>query len=152
MRKSFVLWLASLLGVSTSVRQSAPAQPYCVGREFAIRLGPRRIVDGDASGEAFRSVILSLLDKYPRVRLDFTRCRGGCSAAWFDEAFGKLSDHGYRAYEVFDRIEVVTKEPTDILMIASYIHPEIHRDDESIYRDIDDMVFETAWKMSDGIV
>jgi hypothetical protein len=132
-------------------RTQSPAHHYCVGREFAVFLGPRHIIDGNASGEAFRAVILSLLDKYPRIRLDFTRCRGGCSAAWFDEAFGKLSDHGYRSYEVFDRIEVVTDQPSDILLISEYIHPEIHRNDD-IYREIAPRVFESTWKMSDGIV
>lgn len=149
MRRALLLIIAKIMGFQIEgtgkLRIDGPIYHYCVGREFGTRLGPRLLSDGNHSGEALRQVILGLLDRYSRIRIDFTRCRGGASAAFFDEAFGKLKDHGYRPYEIFDRIEIETTEPTDILLISEYVHQELHHQ-KSIVREIGTMVFESSWR------
>jgi hypothetical protein len=151
MRKTFLLWLAKLLNVSPNRYAewyhgaTLNTHHYCVGREFAEFLGPaRQGGKADASGEAFRTIILGMLDKYPKIRIDFTRCRGGCSAGWFKAAFGELSQYGYRPYEIFDRINVVSRDPSDIHLIADYVHSEMVMG-QAIYRETSPRIFESIW-------
>lgn len=75
--------------MASAKMQRAGEKLISIARDFSRDPGPRFKDQGVHSGEAFRALLVSLLDQYERVIVDLDGT-SGIGSSFIDEAFGGL--------------------------------------------------------------